>query len=336
MKHAVVVVVLTAILTLLVGFGLESIGLLPEQASEEGVGIDQLFSLMMWAIAFLFSLIMVAVLYSSFAFRRREGEEDLDGEYISGNSRLEIVWTVIPLAAVIGLGIWGTQVLADITRPEPDELVVEVTGFQFGWRFEYPAQGVTSVDLNLPRGKQVLLKLESLDVIHSFWVPEFRVKQDAVPGLVTELRITPTELGSYTLRCAELCGLSHAYMLSNVNVMEPADFDAWLAGEAEASQGKVDPVVEGEKQFQLSCSSCHSVDGSTSVGPTLLGSFGSERELSDGSVVTVDEEYLRIAILVPGEQIVAGFANVMPPSLGDTLSAQQIDALVAYIKSLSD
>lgn len=336
MKHAVVVAILTIILTLLVGFGLESIGLLPEQASEEGVGIDQLFNFMMWAIAFLFSLIMVAVLYSSFVFRRREGEEDLDGEHISGNTKLEIVWTVIPLAAVIGLGIWGAQVLADITRPDPDELVIEVTGFQFGWRFEYPEQGISSVDLNLPLNQQVLLKLESLDVIHSFWVPEFRVKQDAVPGLTTELRITPTQLGSYTLRCAELCGLSHAYMLSNVNVMEPADFEAWLAGEAEASQGESDPVAEGEKQFQFSCSSCHSVDGSTSVGPTLLGSFGSERELSDGGTVTVDEEYIRVSILAPGEQVVAGFSNVMPPSLGDTLAAEEVDALVAYIKSLAN
>ena len=336
MRHFVVVAVLTVILTLLVGFGLDSVGLLPDQASEEGVGIDQLFNLMVWAIAFLFSLIMVAVLYSAFAFRRREGEEELDGEHISGNTKLEIVWTVIPLMAVIALGVWGAQVLADITRPDPDELVVKVTGFQFGWRFEYPEQGISSVDLNIPRGRQILLKLESLDVIHSFWVPEFRVKQDAVPGLVTELRITPTKLGTYTLRCAELCGLSHAYMLSNVNVMEAADFEAWLAGEVEASQGEIDPVAAGEKLYQFSCSSCHSVNGSTGVGPTLLGSFGSERELDDGTTVVADTEYLHTAILSPGEQVVAGFANIMPPALGDTFSDQEVDALVAYIKSLAN
>jgi cytochrome c oxidase subunit 2 len=235
MKHLIVVGILVAIITVLVAFGLNNAGLLPAAASEEAVTIDSLFKLEMGVIAFLFSLIVVMVLYSVIVFRRRAGDTG-DGPHHHGNGRLEIIWTVIPLFTVLYFSVLGVQRLQEITRPEPDEIVVDVTSLQFAWQFTYPDQGITSPELNLPRGRQVVFRLQSRDVIHSFWVPEFRVKQDAVPGMITELRVKPTEAGQYKVRCAELCGTSHYAMLATVNVMEPADFDAWLAQQTAALQ----------------------------------------------------------------------------------------------------
>lgn len=235
MKHFIVVGFLVAIITVLVAFGLNNAGLLPTAASEEAASIDGLFKLELGVIAFLFSLIMVMVVYSMIVFRRRAGDAG-DGPHNHGSTRLEVIWTIIPIIAVLYFGVLGAQQLQEITRPEPDEMIVEVTSLQFAWQFTYPDQGITSPELNLPLGRQVLFRLQSRDVIHSFWVPEFRMKQDAVPGMVTELRIKPTQIGQYKVRCAELCGTSHYAMLATVNVMEPADFDAWLAQQAAATQ----------------------------------------------------------------------------------------------------
>jgi cytochrome c oxidase subunit 2 len=184
----------------------------------------------------------------------------------------------------------------------------------------------------------VLLKIISTDVIHSFWVPEFRIKQDAVPGRWTELRVTPTETGDYRVRCAELCGYAHSAMYAPVVVVEPDAFEAWLAGqEIEAKPPEeMTPVERGAAlSEEQGCLSCHSVDGSELVGPTWLGLFGAERPMEDGSTVMADEEYLRKAIMDPGSHVVAGYPNVMPAAYS-FLSDEELDAIVEYIKSLSN
>ncbi|MFQ5410291.1 MAG: c-type cytochrome, partial [Anaerolineales bacterium] len=173
------------------------------------------------------------------------------------------------------------------------------------------------------------------DVIHSFWVPEFRVKQDAIPGMTTELRITPTQLGTYKLRCAELCGLDHAAMIAGVEVVSREAFDAWTAQMAVAAAAATTPEAIGERLYtEAGCVACHSIDGSAGVGPTWLGLLGRTENLDDGSTVTVDEAYLRASILNPGEQIVSGFTNVMPANIAADMTAEQIDALIAYIQTL--
>jgi cytochrome c oxidase subunit 2 len=335
MKHYIAVAVLVAIAAVLVAVGLGSIQLLPPLASAEGVLVDGLLGLHIKIIAFLFALIMVFMVYSIFAFRRKPGETG-DGAHVRGNSRLEIVWTVVPLGVVLYLGVLGTQLLSEIVAPEPDELVVEVTGQQFAWRFDYPDYDISTPVLHLPRGRQVLLKLTAVDVIHSFWVPEFRIKQDAVPGMVTTLRITPTELGEYKLRCAELCGTGHAYMLADVKVVEPADFEAWVASETAASE--LAGAAGGAQLAELQgCAGCHSVDGSQLVGPTWLDLYGSERTFADGTTAVADEDYIRNSIIEANAQVVAGFPpNVMPQTYGDALTAEEIDGLIAYIKSLGN
>jgi cytochrome c oxidase subunit 2 len=334
MRHIAIVLVITVLVTVGVGYLLVSADLMPQVASEEGRLVDSLFDLQLWIISFIFSLILAIVLYSVVVFRRKPDEPDAEGAYIKGNTGLEVAWTAIPLVVVIVVATIGARGLADIISADDDELVVEVTGFQFGWRFDYPDYGITSNTLNLPKDRQVLLQLRSLDVIHSFWVPEFRLKQDAVPGMTTELRFTPTELGEYTLRCAELCGLSHAYMLAQVVVMEPADFEAWVSDAGEALTGEQAPEQVGARVVEVQCQSCHSVDGSDKVGPTFLNLYGAERRLDGGDVVTADEDYLREAIVNPGAQVVEGYSNIMPAVFGDTLSQEEIDGLIAYLQGL--
>jgi cytochrome c oxidase subunit 2 len=228
MRHFIIAGVLVALVTVLVFLGLSSAPILPKLASAEGGQVDWLFGLHLRVIAFLFALIVVLMLYSVVVFRRKPGDTS-DAVHIHGNASLEIIWTVIPLITVLYFGILGAQQLRDITTSASDELVVDVIAQQFAWSFNYPDYGITSAELNLPVGRKVLLKLEARDVIHSFWVPEFRIKQDAVPGMTTELRITPTEVGSYKVSCAELCGTAHYSMMAPVNVMEPDDFEAWVS-----------------------------------------------------------------------------------------------------------
>ena len=211
---------------------------------------------------------------------------------------------------------------------------VKVTAFQWAWAFEYPDYGVTSRELYLPVDRQVLLSLSSRDVIHSFWVPEFRVKQDLVPGRITELRITPTKLGNYKVRCAELCGTSHAYMEKPVIVSSQADYDNWMSQQLElARQAAQTPEGRGQALVAASgCSACHSINGSPGVGPTWSGLFGSQVKLSDGSTVTADEAYIHESIKAPQAKIVAGFETQLMPTYGFT--DDQINDLVAYIKTL--
>ena len=335
MKHFVAVVVLIAIVTAAVGFVLLPENILPTLASEEGTYVDQLFSMYAFVIAFFFALIVVIMLYSAVVFRRKKGDDE-PGANVHGNSILEVVWTIIPLGIVLFFISVGAVYLNSTMESESDEMVVEVTAAQWSWRFDYPEYGVSSNELILPKDRQVLFEFESLDVIHSFWVPEFRLKQDIVPGITTSLRLKPTLAGNYTVRCAELCGLNHDYMLAPVTVMEPADFDTWVI-----AQTVVDALLPEERGKQLAelngCIGCHTTDGNRSLGPTWLGLFGAQELLEDGTTISVDEAYLLKSILDPNSQIVEGFLpDLMPKIYENTFSQAEIDDLVVYIRSLGN
>jgi len=334
MKHFVIVGVLVAIVTVVVTVLLEGIGLLPVQASAQAVPIDRLFGLHVRVIAFLFALIVVFMLYSIIVFRRRPGDTG-DGDHFEGHTGLEIAWTIIPLGIVLYFAYIGAQALAETRRVDPQAMQVNVTGSQWAWKFEYPELGVTSNTLNLPINRQVLLKMSSTDVIHSFWVPEFRVKQDVLPGadMVKELRITPTLLGQYKVRCAELCGTAHSTMENPVVVLDQAAFDAWVTEQTKVSD---DPVVRGQKiATQTGCLGCHAIDDKVVVGPSWKGIYGEQVTLADGTTVTVDDAYLKQAILDPNSQVVKGFnPNIMPPSYAQLLSEAQISDIIAFIKSV--
>jgi cytochrome c oxidase subunit 2 len=205
---------------------------------------------------------------------------------------------------------------------------------QWVWTFEYPEYGIISKELHLPVDKQVVLKMQSADVIHSFWVPEFRVKQDVVPGRVTEYRITPTLIGDYKVRCAEMCGSSHAYMESPVIVDSQADYTAWITAQsAIAAEAAKTPEGKGKLlTVKNGCIGCHSVDGAKMTGPTWFNLYGSTVPLADGTTVIADDAYLSESILNPKAKEVAGFApTVMPPF---ALSETEISDIIAYFKTL--
>ena len=333
MKHFLIIAPLVAASTFAIHTGLSFIGLLPTQASAQAVSIDQLFGIYTWGIAFLFSIIIVPLLYSLVVFRRKKGETG-EGAHIEGNSTLEVAWTLLPLMAVLYLGFLGAQSLAEVRRIDPTAMQVKVIAGQWYWQFQYPDFGFASSDLYLPVGTQVDLQMTSNDVIHSFFVPEFRLKQDILPGRSVDLRITPTRIGKYKVSCAQLCGANHAYMVANVVVVSTADFQAWAARQlATASQN---PVLHGQQLVQqFGCPVCHSVDGSKKVGPTWQHLYQSSVNLTDGTKVIADEKYLSNSIINPNLQIVAGFQpNVMPQTFGQTLDASQIQAILAYIESL--
>jgi cytochrome c oxidase subunit 2 len=271
-------------------------------------------------------LILGFILYSVFAFRLKDGDEE-DGAHFHSHTVLEVVWTIIPLIVVIVLGIWAAFILGVVTAEEPDEMAVEVAGRQWSWAFSYPDYpdiGV-SQELVLPIDRPVRLEMKSDDVLHSFWVPEFRVKQDLLPGTVTILRITPTLIGEYKVRCAEICGLDHANMRSEVSVVSQGDFDSWVADRM-VSIANLSPEERGQKwATDFGCTACHSIDGSELPGPTWQGVFGNEELLESGSSVTVDEEYIRNSIFHPADEIVSGFQNIMPATFEDQFSAKQAE-----------
>jgi len=334
MKHFVIVGILVIVLAVLTYMGLDSVGLMPVPASAQAGPIDWLWDLQIKAMTFLFALIVVPMLYSLIVFRRRKGDTS-DAEHVEGNTKLEIAWTVIPLIVVLIMAFIGAQNLGETRRVDPNAMVVQVTGFQWGWRFDYPDYGISSNELYLPVNKQVLLKMTSTDVIHSFWVPEFRVKQDLVPGRTTELRITPTVIGdAYKVRCAEICGTSHAYMENPVIVVDDAGFTAWV-GEQQVLAAEAGQTPEGRGKALVTangCVACHSIDGAAGVGPTWFQLAGSEVPLSGGGTVTADDAFLAESILQPQAKIVAGFEAQQMPAY--TFTEEQVADIIAYIKTL--
>jgi cytochrome c oxidase subunit II len=226
-RHFIIAGALVAISTVLLNLLLIAALPLPVQASIEAITIDQLIGWHLTIIAFLFSVIVVLMLYAVIVFRRREGD-DSDGLHFEGNTALEIIWTVLPLVVVVVFSFIGIDTLASVTRAEADELPVQVRGFQWSWTFEYE-EGFISQELVLPVNRRARMEMTANDVLHSFWIPEMRVKQDLVPGEVNFLRFTPVIAGNYKLRCAELCGLSHWSMLADVRIVEQDEYDAWIA-----------------------------------------------------------------------------------------------------------
>ncbi|MEE3229091.1 MAG: cytochrome c oxidase subunit II [Chloroflexota bacterium] len=336
MRHFVVATIIVVLVTVAGAVLLDSADLLPPLASAQGITIDWLFGIHLKLIAFLFALVVVFMLYSIFAFRSEPGDLS-DGQHIHGNTKLEITWTVIPLIIVGVMGYIGVVTLRDVTASAPDEMVVEVTGAQWSWRFDYPEQGLTSTELILPVNQPIRFEITSTDVIHNLWVPEFRVKQDAVPGAVNLLRVTPTVVGNYKVRCAELCGLRHSQMLADVRVLERSEFDMWVGAETARLAALDTPEARGEQLYQTQgCIGCHSLDGTIVVGPSWLNLYGRQEQLDDGTSVIADEDYIRHSILYPGDQIVKGFQNLMPANYGEILSENDIEDLIAFIKTIKE
>ncbi|MBA2631161.1 MAG: cytochrome c oxidase subunit II [Thermoleophilaceae bacterium] len=207
----------------------------PEPATTGADDIDLVYDVLLIASVPILVLVMAVVLYCVYKFRARPGDMR-DGAPIHGNTRLEVVWVTIPFILVSALAVYGWIVLDDLEAKQPNELKVNVTARQFTWGFGYPGEEVRSDTLVLPKDRPVEFRINTEDVIHSFWVPEFRLKSDAVPGLTTKIRLTPNRIGRYQVVCAELCGIGHSVMRQLVRVVEPSEFDSWLADQRAAAQ----------------------------------------------------------------------------------------------------
>jgi len=321
----------------------------PADAAKQDRPIDTLYDVLLIVSIPIFVLVLTVVLYSVWTFRMRPGQENEDGPPIHGNTRLEVFWTAIPAILLVSLCSYAYAVLSDVEKKHDHELVVKVHAIQFAWTFEYPQAGgrsVVSPQLYLPAGKPVRFDINSADVIHDFWVPAFRVKIDAVPGITTRLRVTPTKLGTFPVVCAELCGLGHAVMRSTAHVMTPAAFGRWLAQKkAPAAGGGAGGGGAGGGGRQLTQQQLVALGRATFTGDGGCGACHTLAEAGTSGTTGPDlgralrgqsENEIRTDIIDPNARITAGYpANIMPPTFGQTLSAQQLDGLVAYLATVS-
>ena len=290
---------------------------------------DALLAYLLVVTAVFVTLIAAMILFFMIRYRRNGTEDHVPD--VHGSLSLEIAWSVIPFGLSMVAFFWGASLYASLRRPPADALEVDVIGKQWMWKLQH-MEGRREIDeLHVPVGRPVKLMMTSEDVIHSFYVPAFRVKQDVIPGRYSSLWFEATKPGTYHLFCAEYCGTLHSGMIGRVVAMEPAAFEAWLAGET--AGGNVPVAVAGEDVFRAQgCGTCHRADGS-GQGPTLAGLFGRTVTLESGATVTADDGYLRESIVNPQAKIVAGYKPVMPTFQG-LLSEEDVMRLLAYVKSL--
>jgi cytochrome c oxidase subunit 2 len=310
----------------------------PTDASTAANKIDTLYDWLLVASVPMFVLVMSVAIYCVVRFRVRPGGPTGDGAPIHGNTRLEIIWVTIPFLIVSALAVYAAVVLADIEKKKPNELQVRAIGQQFTWHFEYTqANGkkFTTDTLTLPNNRPVYMKINTKDVLHSFWVPQFRLKEDAVPGQTDHVRFTPNRIGNYEVVCAELCGLGHATMRVRASVVSPENFNKFVAANLHPTQaagapaggggGQTATAAQGKAIFtgEGGCGACHTLsDAGTSgtVGPKLDG------------IAAKGEAFIKQSIESPNANVTKGFpAGVMPQDFKTRLGPQKVDALVKYL-----
>ena len=305
---------------------------LPDPASKEADRIDPLFWFVIVICIVVFAVVIAVMTYSIIHFRAAPDDMS-DGPPIHGHTGLEIVWTIIPTVLVTAIGIVSAIILARNDATGANFLRVNVTAQQFEWSFSYPdAKGLTTGILRLPKDRSVLLTLNSKDVIHSFWVPEFSQKEDTVPGIVTTLHITPNRLGTFPVICTELCGLGHSVMRTSVIVMTPAAFEKWLHSQS-AAVSSPNAGVAGAAVFKNNqCGACHTLTAAGAKG-TIGPDLDKLPALAQKAGKPL-EAFIRESIVDPNAYIEPGFQkNVMPQTFGTALSKQELDSLVQYLIS---
>src|SRR6201988_3063698 len=298
----------------------------PARASTTAGSVDALFIFLVILSAMVSVAIFAAIVFFAVRYRRRRG---VAAEQIEGSTALEITWSVIPLGIFMVIFLWGAVIYFHERTPPRGASEVYVVAKQWMWKLQHQEGQREINELHIPIGRDVKMIMTSQDVIHSFYVPAFRIKQDVLPGRYTTAWFHATKPGTYHLFCAEYCGTMHSGMVWSVVVMEPKDYEAWMGG-----GGSQPLAVTGEKLFtELGCVTCHRTD-TQGRGPGLVGVFGKPVLLEDGRTVTADENYVRESILQPAAKIVNGYKPIMPTFQGQ-ISDEQLNALVAYVKSLS-
>ncbi len=325
----------------------------PIPGTEVAARWDNLYSFLVWISVFFFVLVVGAMLYFTVAYRHDPKRKT---KYITGSHLLEAMWIAIPTLLLLVIFGWGYSIYHQMTQPPTDAYEIRVLGKQWLWNFQYDNGRTTTGEVYVPLNRPVKLIMTSEDVLHGFFVPTFRVKQDVVPGMYSSVWFTATVPGKHQVYCTEYCGTSHSGMLAKVIVLDDAQWKAWNKGkklgeipeaghdiaQADANSATADVRVveqtslieQGRKVYEAKgCVACHSIDGTTKVGPTHKGLFGSKVELANGKTVIADENYIRKHIEYPQENTVKGFNPVMPTFKG-LISETEMNALIAYIKSL--
>jgi len=312
--------------------------LLPQQASSFAVEVDSIY-FVLWALTMFFSLlVMAAIVFLAYRYRRGAAV-DRSGP-VHSDLRLEILWSAVPLAIGLGVFAWSANLYARTRTPPADATEIHVIGKRWMWQVQHGNGVRENAELHVPVGRNVQLTMISQDVIHSFFVPAFRVKHDVVPGAYTRLWFKPTRVGKYRLYCSQYCGAQHSQMDGWVYVMEPDAFDRWLAAGGNTPQKTPQSLADAGKVVyaSMACGSCHDARPADSKlpaqrGGSLYGLYGSLVKLRDGRAVRADDEYLRESIMRPDTKIVRGFWPIMPAYEGQ-LTEEQVLQLIAYIRSL--
>jgi cytochrome c oxidase subunit II len=325
---------------------LNNILFLPEQASTFAERVDSLHIFVV-TVTMLSSFVTgTAALYFFFRYRRRSPEQTT--EYVIPSVKTEFLFVSLPLVFFLAWFVIGFRDFVFVTTPPKDAMDVYVMGKQWMWKFSYP-EGPNGVNvLHVPANRPVRLLITSRDVLHSFFVPAFRIKMDAVPGRYQQTWFEATKPGTYQILCTEYCGLSHSKMLGEVVVLSPEEWDAWSNEQRKGSlKNRQDALADlslapypsrmaeqGQKvAAEVGCFKCHTVNGEPHIGPTFQGLYGRQESLEDGTTLRVDEAYITQSMMDPGAHLTLGFPNVMPTFQGK-LTGPQTAAIVEYIKTL--
>jgi cytochrome c oxidase subunit 2 len=308
----------------------DSFRLFPAAASEHASQVDALYLFLLLVSVIFTGLIAAAILWFSLKYRR--GNKQADRRDVGGTHYLlEAVWTLVPGAIALGIFYWGATLYVAAANSPANALEIQVVGKQWMWKIQHPSGRREINELHVPVGRPVRLNMISEDVIHSMYLPVFRIKRDVLPGSYSSCWFEPTTTGQFHLFCAEYCGTNHSRMTGVITVLEPAEYEAWLAGR----QTNETPVQAGFRLFaEFRCNSCHLPGGAQGRCPPLEELYGHEVKLRDGSTVTANDDYLRESILRPQAKIVAGFEPLMP-AYESQLNEEQIMQLLAYLRSLA-
>ena len=305
---------------------------MPLDASVTAHDIDWLYMFMIYGSTIFAAVIFAAMVYFVKTYRAKSRAANENAEPSSEhNTTLEITWSIIPLFICVALFVWGFQGFVSLRTPPKGSLEIQATGQKWKWLFDYP-HGAEDA-LHVPVNRPVRILIHSVDVLHSLYLPNFRVKMDAIPGRFTDLWFQATVVGDFPIFCAEYCGTSHSDMLAHVIVHPPGDYEKWLAEQKRKMEDIPLPELGKLLYSKQGCSTCHSTDGSKLIGPSWKGAFGRTEHFTDGTSAAVDENYIRQSIMDPQAKIVDTFPPSMPTYQGK-LSDRQLSGIIEYIKSL--
>jgi cytochrome c oxidase subunit 2 len=302
---------------------------MPIQGSTIAKDVDVLFDFTMWSSVIACIILLGGMIFFVIKYQRRS--ENDKTAHITHNHLLEFIWSFVPLVIFLGMFYWGWKVYEHGRTFPTNALEVSVTGRQWAWDLTYSTGKKTTNELVVPVETAVILNMTSVDVIHSFYVPAFRIKQDVVPGKRSRLWFQSDKIGDYHLFCAEYCGTAHSGMIGLVRVVTKAEYDEWI----KKDKSTMTPAELGHDHYvSKGCVACHSTDGTIKVGPSFKGIWNKQEKLSDGSTVLVDEAYVRDSMLNPQNKFVAGFQGVIMPSFQGLVTEDEINEVIEYLKSL--